>query len=520
MNSIYFSKSDIKKVLKNKIRLTKIWLYNILENENSPYNQIYNVFALFIVLTSSIGVILEFTPIERNLPPDLDVFLYDYEEASLWFFFVEYIARLWVISDFSKDFENALLEREYLRGFKKYVFAFYDALKPKLRWMITPYAIIDLLSILPIIRPLRAFRILRVLRILKVIRYGGAIKSFLFAVKEQGYLFLFIFFTLATWVVLLSMLVYIFEYHAGNKTFESMWHAVYWGIVTISTVGYGDITPISPEGRLITSIMISGGIVLMAVLSGAFSAALVSRLMTLKEGALKMENLENHIVICGWNETAEEIVKEIMSMKIEKEKPVVIVTNVPKTEMGIELPRDILYKRGDFIHENILMEVGIEKAEHVVIVAEREEDLSERNIDARTALAAMLIKTLNPKVHLYVEVLLDEDADIFKRRMKVQEVIIHGQILGKIMFSSILNPGATSLIKAFVDKEKGIKKIKIKELGKFENFGELLRIAREYGYLPVAVERRRKIHLNPKDDFKLEETDYVFFIPSGGDEEE
>ena len=296
-----------------------------------------------------------------------------------------------------------------------------------------------------------------------------------------------------------------------------MWHAIYWGIVTISTVGYGDIHPISDAGRFVTSIMIAGGLILVAVLTGSFSAVLVSRLMTLREGAFKMENLENHIVICGWNETAEEIVEQIMSLGIEKERPVVIVTNIPKSEIEIELPRDIFYKKGDFIHENILLEVGIEKAEHVVIVAEREEGLSERNIDARTALAAMLIRTLNPKANLYVEVLLDEDADIFQRRMHIREVIIHGQILGKILFSSILNPGATSLIKTFVDKEKGIRKIKVSDIGKFETFGELLSFARKHDYLPVAIERKRKIYLNPKDSFKLEDTDFVFLIQSGGE---
>ncbi len=516
MDIFHHKKNPFPKKIKSRLKIIKLWLYNILENENSPYNQVYNIVALFIVLTSSIGVVLEYTPLEGDIPPDLDSFLADYEEIALWFFVVEYITRWWVVSNFTDDFKDALLIHES-KGNKKYMYALWDALKPKLQWMKTPYAIIDLLSILPVIRPLRAFRIIRVLRLLKIIRYGGAIKSFIAALKEQGYLFLFIFSAITTWVVVLSLVVYIFEYNYGNEAFQSMWHAIYWGIVTISTVGYGDIHPISDAGRFVTSIMIAGGLILVAVLTGSFSAVLVSRLMTLREGAFKMENLENHIVICGWNETAEEIVEQIMSLGIEKERPVVIVTNIPKSEIEIELPRDIFYKKGDFIHENILLEVGIEKAEHVVIVAEREEGLSERNIDARTALAAMLIRTLNPKANLYVEVLLDEDADIFQRRMHIREVIIHGQILGKILFSSILNPGATSLIKTFVDKEKGIRKIKVSDIGKFETFGELLSFARKHDYLPVAIERKRKIYLNPKDSFKLEDTDFVFLIQSGGE---
>jgi len=504
---------------KRRFKTVKIWVYNILENENSIYNQLYNVFALFLIITSTIGVFIEFLNLEIKIPPDLKLFLDDYEEVVLWFFVVEYIMRWWAVSDFLQDFHrgyNSPSCREY--PLKRYWCGLKEGLKPKIQWMKTPYAIIDLLAILPVIRPLRAIRILRILRILKIVRYGTAIKSIFGALKEESYLFGIIFTLLILWIVTFSQLVYIVEYHYGNQEqFRSMWHAIYWGIVTISTVGYGDIHPVSDIGRLITAIMIGGGVVIVATMTGAFSAALVNRLLVLKEGELKMEKLEKHIVICGWNETAEEIVEQIINLKIDKEKPVVIVTNIPKKEFDIELPRDIFYKRGDFIHEHILLEVGIDKAEHVVIVAEREEGLSERNIDARTALAAMLVKNLNPSANVYVEVLLDEDADIFTKRINIKEIIIHGQIIGKIMFSSILNPGATSLMKSLVDKEKGIQKVRIADIGKFDTFGDLLAFARQYNYLPIAIERDGENIINPPDSFRLEDTDYVFLLPSGGE---
>ncbi|NPA12546.1 MAG: ion transporter [Aquificae bacterium] len=504
-------------IYKSRLKTLKIWVYNILENENSIYNQLYNVFALFLIITSTIGIAIEILNLEIKIPPDLKAFLDVYEEVVLWFFVAEYIMRWWAISDFTQDFYKGFNNPTcQINRLKRYLCGLKEAFLPKLRWMKTPYAIIDLLAILPVIRPLRAIRIIRILRILKIIRYGTAIKSIFGALKEEGYLFGIIFTLLFLWIVTFSQLVYIVEYHYGNhEQFKSMWHAIYWGIVTISTVGYGDIHPVSDAGRFITAIMIGGGVVIIATMTGVFSAALVNRLLVLKEGDLKMEKLEKHIVICGWNETAEEIVKQIINMRLDKEKPVVIITNVPKKELDIELPRDIFYKRGDFIHENILLEVGIEKAEHVVIVAEREEGLSERNIDARTALAAMLIKNLNPDANIYVEVLLDEDADIFVNRINIKEIIIHGQIIGKILFSSILNPGATSLMKVLVDKERGIQKVRVGDIGKFETFGELLHFARQYGYLPIAVERDNNSILNPPDNFKLREDDLVFFLPSG-----
>ena len=381
--------------------------------------------------------------------------------------------------------------------------------------MLSFYAIIDLLAILPIFRPLRAFKILRLLRILKIVRYGGAIKSLLLALQEQSLLFMFILFALATWIVSISLIVYVVEYNAGNKTFTDMWNAIYWGIVTVSTVGYGDITPITEEGKFLTALMIGGGMVLVASLTGTFSAALVSRLMSVKGGDLKLENLENHIVICGWNETAEEIVEQMISMGIDKEKGIVIITNVPKENLGIKLPDYIGYKRGDFIQDHILLDVAVNKASDIIIVAEREEGLNERNIDARTALAAMIVSNINPDANIYVEVLLDEDAEIFKRRMRVREVLIHGQLIGKILFSSILNPGATDLIKELIDKESGIKKVKMSNIGEFETFGELLSAAREKNFLPIAIERNKKVILNPKDDFLLKQTDFIFLIPTG-----
>ncbi len=499
--------------IKKYIRIIKISIYNILENETSPYKQIYDIFALFIVITSSISIFVGFIPnVSNRLPPDLDSFLTDYENIALYFFLVEYILRLWVISDFSKDFEKAFLDKCDFPIVKRILFALKEALKPKLRWMITPYAIIDLLSILPLFRPLRAFRILRVLRILKIIRYGGALKSLFYALKEQSFLFAFTILSLITWIVSISLIVYVFEYSAGNERFSNMWDALYWGLITVSTVGYGDITPITPQGKALASILISGGIILISALTGTFSAALVGRLMDIKGGELKLPNLENHIVICGWNETAEEIVEQMISMGLEKEKSVVIITNIPKSQIGIELPSFIGYKKGDFIQDNVLLDVGVDKASDVIIVAEREENLSERNIDARTALAAMVISNMNPKANIYVEVLLDEDAAIFKKRMKVKEVLIHGQLIGKILFSSLLNPGATDLIKTLIDKEAGIKKVKITKLGNFDNFGQLLIAMRSKGYLPMAIERKGKVYINPPDTFVLEKHDYVFLI--------
>jgi voltage-gated potassium channel len=509
--------STVKKI-RNKIKLLKLWLYNILENPGNSYNNIYNLIAMFIVITSSLPIILEWLFPARKIPPDLKVLLDAYIDITLWFFVIEYLIRWWIISDFNNDFRESYERNRNKPKLERIFIAFWDALKPKIKWMLSFYAIIDLLAILPVLRPLRAIRILLLLRLLKVFRYYTGLKMLILAFKEHAVLFLFIFILMLSWIVIFSVVIYVVEYNfaeKGNNLYKSVWDAIYWGIVTTSTVGYGDIYPHTSYGKLLTAIMIIGGIVLVSAMTGIFSATLISRLMKLKEGNIELKNLENHIVICGWNETAEEIVSQIIQAGLDKERPVVIITQLPKEKLDIKFTPTIFYKNGDFIHENTLLEAGIDKAKDIVVVAEREEGLTERNIDARTALVSMLIRTLNPNANLYVEVLLDEDAQIFQKRMNIQEIIIHGQILGKIMFASIVNPGLTSLINRFVEKENRIKKLKVSKLGDYKTFGEVLREARKYNYLAIGVDRKGEIIINPSDSFKLKNDDYIFLIPSG-----
>ena len=509
-----------RKKISNKIKLLKLWLYNILENPGNSYNNVYNLFALFLVVTSSLPIILEWIFPDKKIPPDLKVLFDRYIDISLWFFVIEYIVRWWIISDFIPDFRESFEANKDKPPLVRFFIALRDALKPKIKWMLSFYALIDLIAILPVFRPLRAVRILLLLRILKILRYSSGLKMLIIAFKEHATLFLFIFILMLSWIVVFSIIIYIVEYNyaeEGHNLYKSVWDAIYWGIVTTSTVGYGDIYPHSKYGKLLTAIMIMGGIVLVSAMTGIFSATLISRLMKLKEGNIELRNLENHIVICGWNETAEEIVSQIIQTGLDKERPVVIITRVPKSEIDIKFTPSIFYKNGDFIQENTLLEAGVDKAKDIVVVAEREEGLNERNIDARTALVSMLIRTLNQDANLYVEVLLDEDAQIFQKRMNIQEIIIHGQILGKIMFASIINPGLTSLINNFVEKENSIKKIKVAKLGNYKTFGEVLREARKYNYLAIAVDRKGKIIINPPDDFELYEDDYIFLIPSNGD---
>ncbi|WP_457755018.1 ion transporter [Thermovibrio ammonificans] len=424
---------------------------------------------------------------------------------TLWFFVIEYLLRLWVVSDFTDDFRAA---REAGASPLK---ALLLALYPKLRWAVKPYSLIDLVAILPVFRPFRTLRLLRLMRLLKIFRYTYAVRSLLLAVKEEAPIITFILITLVLWIVTISSVVYIYEYNAGNRAFSSIFEALYWGVVTISTVGYGDITPQTKVGKFLASLLISGGIVLVSALTATFSATLINRMNILKGEGIKMDKLKEHLVICGWSESGEELLEQIIARGLDKEKPIVLVTEYDRKELGVELSRYILYKRGDFTKEKVLLEVSVPNASEVVILGERHEGLTDRNVDARTALTAMLVKTMNPSAKVFVEVLHDENAEVFEKRLNVDGVFIYGKVIGRLLFSSITNPGAEKLLDGLLTSEL-IELLPVKKLKGVKTFGELVVWLRKKGVLPVAVQEGRRVILNPPDDYPLERAEQVIVV--------
>ena len=176
--------------------------------------------------------------------------LFVIEVATVAVFTVEYLLRLW------------LAERK-----ARFVFSF--------------YGIIDLLAILPFyvargldLRAFRAFRLLRLLRALKVVRYSRAIEHFRLAFEAiRAELTVF---AVACLVVIYtsSVGIYYFESAAQPETFGSVFSSMWWAVATLTTVGYGDVYPVTVGGRLFTALILLIGLGVIAVPSGLFASAL------------------------------------------------------------------------------------------------------------------------------------------------------------------------------------------------------------------------------------------------------
>jgi voltage-gated potassium channel len=165
----------------------------------------------------------------------------------------------------------------------EYVARIYLA-KKKLKFIFSFFGLIDLIAILPFylslgfdLRTVRAVRFIRVFRLLKLTRYNSAVNFLRDAFRESKEELLVFSFLASALLYLTSVGIYYFEKDLQPEEFGSVPQALWWSVVTLTSVGYGDVTPISTAGKIFTSIILFLGIGLIsvpsAIMVSAFSKA-------------------------------------------------------------------------------------------------------------------------------------------------------------------------------------------------------------------------------------------------------
>jgi voltage-gated potassium channel len=188
-----------------------------------------------------------------------------FEVFSVAVFTVEYAARVWTSVESPRP-------------------AFQHPVGGRLRFMATPLALIDLVAILPFYLSaffavdLRLMRVLRLLRLLKLTRYSPAIETLAVVVYDQRRALAGVMMLLLIVVVLGSSAAYHFEHEAQPQSFASIPHAIYWGMVTMGTVGYGDIVPVTLGGRVVAVGLLMAGASVFALITGILATGFAEEL--------------------------------------------------------------------------------------------------------------------------------------------------------------------------------------------------------------------------------------------------
>jgi voltage-gated potassium channel len=225
----------------------KQYIKSIVEINDNKLSRYFAFFIQSLILLSIVTFSIETIP---NLKPQTRTILQSIEWFSVIVFTLEYLLRIYVAD--SKP---------------KFIFSF--------------FGIIDLLAILPFylsfgvdLRSLRALRFLRLFRVLKLVRYNKAISHFTRAIKSsKEEIFLFIFITLIL-IYFSAIGIYYFENQAQPEHFSSIFESLWWAIITLTTVGYGDVYPITVGGKVFTFFISMIGLGIVAIPTGIISSAL------------------------------------------------------------------------------------------------------------------------------------------------------------------------------------------------------------------------------------------------------
>jgi len=225
----------------------KDYIKSIVEINDNRMSRVFAFFIQALILISIITFSIETIP---NLKPQTRTILESIELVCVIVFTIEYLLRIFVA------------DRK-----PKFIFSF--------------FGIIDLLAILPFylsfgvdLRSLRALRFLRLFRVLKLVRYNRAMNHFTRAIKSaKEEIFLFIFITLIL-IYFAAVGIYYFENQAQPEHFSSIFDSLWWAIITLTTVGYGDVYPITVGGKIFTFLILMIGLGIVAIPTGIISSAL------------------------------------------------------------------------------------------------------------------------------------------------------------------------------------------------------------------------------------------------------
>jgi voltage-gated potassium channel len=250
-----------------------------------------------------------------------------------------------------------------------------------------------------------------------------------------------------------SWVVYMFE-KGTNPEIKKYGDSIWLSVQTMTTVGYGDVVPVTVGGRIAVTACMVLGIALVTTAITASATARIDRAKNRSKGLEKTTSFREHFVICGWNSRGKHVVARLISSHGEKRKiPIALLCDLDDAPYEDDM---VFFYSGSPISEDNLKRVNVNEAKSIIILADEATGGCAGDVDARTVLCALTIMSMNPKARITAEVFEPENV-AHLRRAGVGEILDNNMVAGNLLAQSAIRYGLIELITSLSMKESGSK---------------------------------------------------------------
>ncbi len=478
----------------------KLFFQNLLENDKYTYKKYVDITMIALIFISVAVLIREVkSPVNDYL-----LFFSSYVISII--FFIEYLLRFWISSSISEmivaqaEHDSFLLKDiDLFRAFRK-------ILRVKLAYILSVRAIIDLLAVLPFFHELRLLRIFILFRVFKLFRYAKSFQTLasVLATKKFEFLTLAMFASIVIFVS--SVLIYVMEANNPASPVNTLFEAIYWSIVTISTVGYGDITPVTGEGRVVAMIVITAGIAVLAFTTSLVVSAFTEKLDEIKEVKTidDVSKLKSYYLICGYESVAKEVARKLL---LHSRKIIVLDEDLTRINQA---KRDGLiafnYNPGS-VDNYAKLSINL-KEEVKAVLCLREDDVE-------NVYTALTVRSIDQDV--FILSLLMNDANRKKLKFAgINNIVYPQELVGLITKELVGQPAAFEVIHELRSEYANVKIDEIavtsRIVDSFSTVGELGNKNFRVIVLGIYKSSSDRFYFNPIDSTLIESGDYILAI--------
>jgi len=227
----------------------------------------------------------------------------------------------------------------------------------------------------------------------------------------------------------------------------SLINAMWLSVVTLTTVGYGDITPTTIAGRIIGVIIMMFGIGILGMFTASVASFFVEKKLKEDRG-MKSFDCKDHIIICTWNLSTTDIIHELRSDSRTADTPIVLIADIELKPIEDD---NLFFINGEANEEN-LNRANISESKTVIVLGD--DRLEADNRDAKVVLTTLTIETMNPDIYSIVQLEKESNARHCERA-KADEIIIRSEFSNRLISRSALDHGITKVISSFLSSREG-----------------------------------------------------------------